>query len=139
MNIFDLQDDIFEKLLADSNLINYLNIVDITDMDNVKKKIRTSFGDPTLLTTDDESVFPFFEFSFVPSIGTTNNFLLNRPALQFRIYYLFETDKKNVSKAVDKVLKKNYEDTQIISQGEYSIGLKDIYCWRITYKPFTFS
>jgi hypothetical protein len=139
MNIFDLQDNIFNYFLSDSNLVTDLSIVDITDMDNVKKKIRTSFGDPTLLTTDDDSVFPFFECSFVPSVATTNNYLLNRQPLQIRVYYLFETDKKTLAKAIDKILKNNFEDMQIISQGEYSTGAKDIYCWRITYRPFAFS
>ena len=139
MNIFDLQDNIFNYFLSDFNLVTDLSITDISDMDYVKKKIRTSFGDPTLLTTYDDSIFPFFECSFVTSVATTNNYLLNKQPLQIRIYYLFETDKKTLAKAIDKILKTNFEDMQIISQGEYSTGAKDIYCWRMTYKPFAFS
>jgi hypothetical protein len=136
-NAFGAQQKMFELFLADPTICSIFEITDPTDMTVVDSKIRRIAADSTLLKTDDITIFPFFDFTFIPMYGATNNFLVYRGTLEFNIYTSELGQAQIIYEAIKKVLDDNYEESSVYYQGQGSSGVENVYKWTFRVKNLT--
>lgn len=128
---FDLQDELFDLFRYDEELPVILGITDVNDIGQCDNKIRRQCQDPTLLTTD---VLDFFDYSFVDA-RPTKNYLVNFGLLEINIFAGNRYKAKLIYDPIKRILKDNYDNMQVYSEGQVNSPIRDIYCYRIRLKP----
>jgi hypothetical protein len=76
----------------------------------------------------------FFEFTFIPAQNDSPNFLVNPGLLAFSIYTSRRESAMRIYKQINTILKKNYEEANVISEGQAACPVHGVYCYRIRYK-----
>ena len=120
---FDTQTELYEIFSVNNNLLSALEIPGETNEDILNNKIRRVMADTTVMTQDDTSTMPFFDFTFVPMNGQTNNHLVSRSSLEFNIYSSTWSSVSSIYKVLHSILQNTYEDAQIYYSGQGSSGI----------------
>ena len=120
---FDTQTELYELFSVNNNLLSALEIPGETNEDILNNKIRRVMADTTVMTQDDTSTMPFFDFTFVPMNGQTNNHLVSRSSLEFNIYSSTWSSVSSIYKVLHSILQNTYEDAQIYYSGQGSSGI----------------
>jgi hypothetical protein len=126
-NAFRAQEKMFQCFLSDEPLCTLFGITDITDMTLVDAKVRRVAADTTVLDPSNTDVFPFFDFTFLPMYGATNNYLTYRSTLEFNIYVSELGQAQDIYETIKRILDDNYDESAVIYQGQGSSGIKDVY------------
>ena len=130
---FDTQTELYELFSVNNNLLSALEIPGETNEDILNNKIRRVMADTTVMTQDDTSTMPFFDFTFVPMNGQTNNHLVSRSSLEFNIYSSTWSSVSSIYKVLHSILQNTYEDAQVYYSGQGSSGITGVirYVFRV--------
>ena len=120
---FDTQTELYELFSVNNNLLSALEIPGETNEDILNNKIRRVMADTTVMTQDDTSAMPFFDYTFVPMSGKTNNYLVSKSTLEFNIYSSTWSSVELIYKTIHGVLQNTYEDAQVYYSGQGSSGI----------------
>lgn len=120
---FDTQQELYDIFSTNSDLLAALDISGVTDEDVLTNKIRRVMADTTVMTQDDVSTMPFFDYTFVPMRGQVNNFLVSKSTLEFNIYSSTWSSISSIYKILHIILQNTYEDAQIYYSGQGSSGI----------------
>lgn len=132
---FDLQDELLSKFIADKTICQLLNITDNKDIADCINKIRREIQTTTLISNAPDL---FFSFVFIPSVDSYSaNYLVGKSTLEFVLYGKSRSKVKNLYKAINSVLKDNYEDMRIVSKGQIDSEVTGIYSYLFRVKPLT--
>lgn len=131
-NTFDFQDELFTLFINDVDLTTTMNITDPMDIEECDQRIKRSVQDPSVV---DPLNLPMFDFSFLVSSSSTNNHLVNKPTLEFNIYAQSRSVAQDIYGHINRILKKNFEFMKVHSEGQVNSPIKDIYVYRVHYKP----
>lgn len=134
---FDLQDELFGLFINDTEIQKILEIKDITDLKECMNKIRREDQSTELVNNGPKL---FFSYVFVPSsTSIQGNYQVNKNLLEFCLYGKYRYETMKLYKAINKVLKKNYEDMRIVSEGQVTIPIAGIYSYCFRVRPLTLS
>lgn len=129
----ELQDDLFGLFINDVAICSLLSITDSTNMADCTNKIRRVIQ---VATTVNDSPSLFFNYYVVPSYGVgTNNYLINTGVIEFDIYGKYSGKINQLFKAINNVLKSNYEDMRIMSEGNIDSPVTGLYAYMFRVKP----
>lgn len=130
---FDVQTELYNIFSTDSVLLSSLEIPGETNVDVLNNKIRRVMADTTVMTQEDTSTMPFFDFTFVPMTGRTSNFLVSKSTLEFNIYSSTLDSITSIYKRVHEILTETYEDAQVYYSGQGSSGISGVirYVFRV--------
>ena len=120
---FDVQVELYDIFSVSSELLEALEIPGETNEDILNNKIRRVMADTTVMTQDDVSTMPFFDYTFVPMRGQVNNFLVSKSTLEFNIYSSTWSSISSIYKVLHSILQNTYEDAQIYYSGQGSSGI----------------
>lgn len=120
---FDTQQELYDIFSTNSDLLTALDIPGVTNEDVLTNKIRRVMADTTVMTQDDVSTMPFFDYTFVPMRGQVNNFLVSKSTLEFNIYSSTWSSISAIYKILHTILQNTYEDAQIYYSGQGSSGI----------------
>lgn len=129
----DLQDELFDLFTADAEICALLDINDSTDIADCSNKIRRGIQ-PATVVNDGPSLF--LSYFIVPSYSIgTGNYLANGTIIEFDIYGKYKGQISKLFRAVNRVLKENYEDMQIIAEGNMDSPVVGLYLYMFRTKP----
>lgn len=133
-----LLDELWDLFRKDEELQRILKIKDPSSLQEWNTKIRRGLAGAELV---DEKQDIYIVMSFIPSVGSTKNFMVNKNTLEFRLI-----GRSNNRKALNdlyihlnKVLKKHNECMQIISEGSFSTGTIGLIGYMFRVRPMTWS
>jgi len=129
---FDVQTELFGIFSTDSELLGLLEVTGGTE-EELNNKIRRVMADTTVMTSDDVSTMPFFDFTFVPIRGHVNNYLVSKSTLEFNIYSPTWNSIEAIYKRLHTILQNTYEDAQVTYGGQGSSGITGVmrYVFRV--------
>lgn len=130
---FDTQTELYNIFSINGKLLESLEIPSETNEDILNSKIRRVMADTTVMTQDDTSAMPFFDFTFVPMSGKTNNYLVSKSTLEFNIYSSTWSSVETIYKTIHDILQDTYEDAQVYYSGQGSSGITGVirYVFRV--------
>lgn len=130
---FDTQTELYNIFSINSELLSALEIPGETNEDILNNKIRRVMADTTVMTQDDTSTMPFFDYTFVPMSGETNNYLVSKSTLEFNIYSSTWSSVESIYKIIHDILQNTYEDVQVYYSGQGSSGITGVirYVFRV--------
>lgn len=131
----ELQDEIFGLLIKDPTICSLLGITDSEDLNACSKVIRRGIQEATVIN-DKNSPGLFIVYYIIPSYsGYTGNYLANQCIIEFTVYGKFKGKITKVFKAVNNVLKQNYEDMRLVAEGDISTPATGLYGYMFRVKP----
>lgn len=111
----ELQDELFDLFRNDNTICQLVGIVDSSDLKDCMNRIRRGIQ-PVATANDSPSLF--FAYYVVPSYGiNTKNYMANTGIIEFDIYFKHRGQMVKLFKAINAVLKKNYEDMVLVAEG----------------------
>ena len=130
---FDTQTELYNVFSINGKLLESLEIPNETNEDILNSKIRRVMADTTVMTQEDTSAMPFFDFTFVPMSGRTGNFLVSKSTLEFNVYSSTWSSVELIYKAIHNILNNTYEDAQVYYSGQGSSGITGVirYVFRV--------
>lgn len=129
----ELQEELFGLFINDSTVCSLLSITDNTNLTDCSNKIRKGIQ---TATTVNDSPNLFLSYFVVPSYGIeTGNYLANTRVIEFDLYGKYRGKITQLFKAVNTVLKSNYEDMKIVSEGYIESPATGIYAYMFRVKP----
>ena len=130
---FDTQTELYNIFSINGKLLESLEIPNETNEDILNSKIRRVMADTTVMTQEDTSTMPFFDFTFVPMSGRTSNFLVSKSTLEFNVYSSTWSSVELIYKAIHDILNNIYEDAQVYYSGQGSSGITGVirYVFRV--------
>jgi hypothetical protein len=129
----ELQDELFSLFIMDAEICTLLNINDSTDIADCSTKIRRGIQ-PAKVVNDAPDLF--LDYFVVPSYSIdTGNYLTNGTILEFDIYGKYKGQIAKLFRAVNRVLKENYEDMRIIAEGNMDSPVTGLYLYMFRTKP----
>lgn len=129
----DLQDELFSLFTMDAEICALLGINDSTDIVECSTKIRRGIQ-PVKTVNDGPNLF--FTYFVVPSYSIgTGNYLTNGAIIEFDIYGKYKGQMSKLFRAVNRVLKENYEDMRIIAEGNVDSPVVGLYLYMFRIKP----
>lgn len=131
----ELQDELFGLFINDKDICTILGINDSTNIPECSTKIRRELQ-TAALANDGPSLF--FVYTWIPSLGAIqDNYKVNRNTLEFIIYGKYRAHIVKLYKAIKKVMQTNFEDFQIVSEGQVDSPITGLtsYCFRV--RPLT--
>ena len=130
---FDTQTELYNIFSINGNLLESLEIPNETNEDILNSKIRRVMADTTVMTQEDTSTMPFFDFTFVPMNGSTGNFLVSNSTLEFNVYSSTWSSVESIYKVIHDILNNIYEDAQVYYSGQGSSGITGVirYVFRV--------
>ena len=139
MDAFEKVNELFSICSADTELTQILITDDLTwlSQDEIMglydANIRRSFADVTLIIPEE---LPFMDMSLTEGNSATGNFLVNRAPVEINIYATSFYQASLVYKCIKRLLKANYEDAQIVYEGQRGTPMQGIYCYSMRIKQF---
>ena len=131
MDSFGTQDIIFDDFAADNELNGLLGITDNTNNEQLNNKI---YREELPIVQITPEALPFLYIVFI-NAHATNNFMVNKGVLELSVYAGTRYDAMNIIRACKEILQNNYEDYQIIHEGQVSSGVSGIYKYILRFTP----
>lgn len=130
-NSVEYRKELFQLFKQDKTIRKLLKIKNDT-AEEWSKKMRRSLQTDDLL---DDTIPLFFIYTFIPSIANTYNYLVNKPTMEFTIYGRYQSEIDALYLALIDVLKRNYEDVQVIYEGSFATGSRNLYGYMFRIRP----
>lgn len=124
-----LSNELFDLFATSEDLLSLLNVTVNDSIDVLDNKLRRVAADSTFLDTNDTSLFPFIDFSWIPNNGTQRNVLTFKGVLEFNIWTSQFSDAEAIFNILMSLMKSKYEGVTMIYSGAQSSGLANVYRW----------
>lgn len=112
-----------------------LGIPNETDEDVLTSKIKISLSDTNVLDVNNPNVFPFFDFTFVPTNGYIGNHLVCKSILEFNIYTTTTNEANLLYKSLRRLLAGILEDDSVYFSGQTTSGIAGVFKFTFRVKP----
>lgn len=129
-NPFEIANDLFDVFMASTELTCALGIPEGATIDVYDGKIRRVSADATLLDVNEQDVFPFIDYSWIPASGQQKNMLTFKGVLEFNIWSAQMYSADAIYVALKKIIKDNYGDSDMIYAAAVPSGIPNIYRFR---------
>lgn len=127
---FEIQDKIYNLFTNDTQLMNLFDNPDTDELRNEKFRREGMYLEE--ITIDK---LPFIIFVFLPDGSSTQNYLVNKSLMEISIYTTTRYEAMLIYKEVKRILQSNFEDMQIIVEGQRPSGILGIFKYIIRFKP----
>nr|DAM64287.1 MAG TPA: hypothetical protein [Caudoviricetes sp.] len=133
-----LLDEIWDLFRKDETLAMLLRVKDPTSLAEWNTKMRRGLAGAELV---DEKQEIYFVMSFIPSVGGTKNWMVNKNMLEFRLIGRSNNRKlmNDLYIHLNKLLKQHYEDMSVYAEGSFSTGTAGLIGYMFRVRPFTWS
>lgn len=133
-----LLDELWNILRQDEEMASLLRIKDTQSIQEWNSKIRRGFAGAELV---DEKQDIYIIMSFIPSVGNTKNWMVNKNLLEFRIIGRSNNRKlvNDLYIHLNKLLKEHYQEMSIYTEGSFSTGTAGLIGYMFRVRPFTWS
>lgn len=133
-----LLDELWNILRQDEEMASLLRIKDIQSIQEWNSKIRRGLAGAELV---DEKQDIYIIMSFIPSVGNTKNWMVNKNLLEFRIIGRSNNRKlvNDLYIHLNKLLKEHYQEMSIYTEGSFSTGTAGLIGYMFRVRPFTWS
>lgn len=132
----ELIDDLFLLFINDQELLDILGIKDKTDIEDCNRKIKRVLESSDVV---DDTLETFFVYNFIQSIAYTQNYLVNKNILEFRLYGHNRPSMNKLYIRLKTLLKESYQEISVITEGAFSTGSNGFYGYMFRVRPFTWS
>ena len=129
-NPFDIVDDLFGYFMQSAELSTALGIAEGATIDVYDKKIRRTAADATLLDPNDTTIFPFIDYSCIPSAGQQKNMMVFKGVLEFNIWTGYMYDASVIYGILKTIIKTNFSDSDMVYAAAVASGIPDVYRFR---------
>lgn len=133
-----LLDELWNILRQDEEMASLLRIKDAQSIQEWNSKIRRGLAGAELV---DEKQDIYIIMSFIPSVGNTKNWMVNKNLLEFRIIGRSNNRKlvNDLYIHLNKLLKEHYQEMSIYTEGSFSTGTAGLIGYMFRVRPFTWS
>lgn len=133
-----LLDELWNILRNDETIVNLLKVKDTQSIPEWNSKIRRGLAGAELV---DEKQDIYIIMSFIPSVGNTKNWMVNKNLLEFRIIGRSNNRKlvNDLYIHLNKLLKEHYPEMSIYTEGSFSTGTAGLIGYMFRVRPFTWS
>lgn len=133
-----LLDELWDSLRRDETMAHLLKVSDPNNLAEWNIKMRRGLAGADLV---DEKQEIYFVMSFIPSVGETKNWMVNKNLLEFRIIGRSNNRKlvNDLYIHLNKFLKEHYEDMSVYAEGSFSTGTAGLIGYMFRVRPFTWS
>lgn len=133
-----LLDELWNILRQDEEMAMLLRIKDTQSIKEWNSKIRRGLAGAELV---DEKQDIYIIMSFIPSVGNTKNWMVNKNLLEFRIIGRSNNRKlvNDLYIHLNKLLKEHYQEMSIYTEGSFSTGTAGLIGYMFRVRPFTWS
>lgn len=133
-----LLDDLWNILRNDETTASLLKVKDTQSIPEWNSKIRRGLAGAELV---DEKQDIYIIMSFIPSVGNTKNWMVNKNLLEFRIIGRSNNRKlvNDLYIHLNKILKEHYQEMSIYTEGSFSTGTAGLIGYMFRVRPFTWS
>lgn len=133
-----LLDELWNILRQDEEMAMLLRIKDTQSIQEWNSKIRRCLAGAELV---DEKQDIYIIMSFIPSVGNTKNWMVNKNLLEFRIIGRSNNRKlvNDLYIHLNKLLKEHYQEMSIYTEGSFSTGTAGLIGYMFRVRPFTWS
>lgn len=133
-----LLDELWNILRNDGEMASLLRIKDTQSIPEWNSKIRRGLAGAELV---DEKQDIYIIMSFIPSVGNTKNWMVNKNLLEFRIIGRSNNRKlvNDLYIHLNKLLKEHYPEMSIYTEGSFSTGTAGLIGYMFRVRPFTWS
>ena len=133
-----LLDELWNILRNDNEMASLLKIKDTQSIPEWNSKIRRGLAGAELV---DEKQDIYLIMSFIPSVGNTKNWMVNKNLLEFRIIGRSNNRKllNDLYIHLNKLLKEHYPEMSIYTEGSFSTGTAGLIGYMFRVRPFTWS
>ena len=133
-----LLDELWNILRQDEEMASLLRIKDTHSIQEWTAKIRRGLAGAEL---GDEQQDIYIIMSFIPSVGNTKNWMVNKNLLEFRIIGRSNNRKlvNDLYIHLNKLLKEHYQEMSIYTEGSFSTGTAGLIGYMFRVRPFTWS
>lgn len=133
-----LLDELWNILRNDETIANLLKVKDTQSIPEWNSKIRRGLAGAELV---DEKQDIYIIMSFIPSVGNTKNWMVNKNLLEFRIIGRSNNRKlvNDLYIHLNKLLKEYYPEMSIYTEGSFSTGTAGLIGYMFRVRPFTWS
>lgn len=133
-----LLDELWNILRNDDEMASLLKIKDTQSIPEWNSKIRRGLAGAELV---DEKQDIYLIMSFIPSVGNTKNWMVNKNLLEFRIIGRSNNRKllNDLYIHLNKLLKEHYPEMSIYTEGSFSTGTAGLIGYMFRVRPFTWS
>ncbi|WP_298563075.1 hypothetical protein [uncultured Phascolarctobacterium sp.] len=130
-NSFDLLNDIFNWCVADEEMMRMLGVMDNTNTDVLKDKLRLECQADEAVTA---AAVPFIAFYFTRAEKLEHNWLVNKGELYVDFYADALLNAGLLAKRFRQVLGE-HDEILLSEEGQQSIGADGVYKYRLIYSP----
>lgn len=133
-----LLDELWNILRNDDEMASLLKVKDTQSIPEWNSKIRRGLAGAELV---DEKQDIYIIMSFIPSVGNTKNWMVNKNLLEFRIIGRSNNRKllNDLYIHLNKLLKEHYPEMSIYTEGSFSTGTAGLIGYMFRVRPFTWS
>ena len=133
-----LLDELWDIFRKDETMARLLKVSDPNNLTEWNTKMRRGLAGADLV---DEKPEIYFVMSFIPSVGETKNWMVNKNLLEFRIIGRSNNRKlvNDLYIHLNKLLKGHYEDMSVYAEGSFSTGTAGLIGYMFRDRPFTWS
>lgn len=133
-----LLDELWNILRNDDEMASLLKVKDTQSIPEWNSKIRRGLAGAELV---DEKQDIYLIMSFIPSVGNTKNWMVNKNLLEFRIIGRSNNRKllNDLYIHLNKLLKEHYQEMSIYTEGSFSTGTAGLIGYMFRVRPFTWS
>lgn len=133
-----LLDELWNILRNDDEMASLLRVKDTQSIPEWNSKIRRGLAGAELI---DEKQDIYIIMSFIPSVGNTKNWMVNKNLLEFRIIGRSNNRKlvNDLYIHLNKLLKEHYPEMSIYTEGSFSTGTAGLIGYMFRVRPFTWS
>ncbi len=133
-----LLDELWNILRNDGEMASLLRVKDTQSIPEWNSKIRRGLAGAELV---DEKQDIYIIMSFIPSVGNTKNWMVNKNLLEFRIIGRSNNRKlvNDLYIHLNKLLKEHYPEMSIYTEGSFSTGTAGLIGYMFRVRPFTWS
>lgn len=133
-----LLDELWNILRNDETIANLLKVKDTQSIPEWNSKIRRGLAGAELV---DEKQDIYIIMSFIPSVGNTKNWMVNKNLLEFRIIGRSNNRKlvNDLYIHLNKLLKEHCPEMSIYTEGSFSTGTAGLIGYMFRVRPFTWS
>lgn len=133
-----LLDELWNILRNDGEMASLLKVKDTQSIPEWNSKIRRGLAGAELV---DEKQDIYIIMSFIPSVGNTKNWMVNKNLLEFRIIGRSNNRKlvNDLYIHLNKLLKEHYPEMSIYTEGSFSTGTAGLIGYMFRVRPFTWS
>jgi len=128
MNTFEIQDEVYGILVADSELLTLLGTPSTEE--ELNNRVKREFQDMSTITTDN---IPMVIFTFIDGYST-NNFLVTKGLLEFEVYCWLRYDAQQICKRIMTLMKSSDFDL-IVPPRQIASGIPGVVAYGFRYKP----